>query len=866
MGDATLDLREATGILFCSLDIPKTSLLTLKAPKRLLMKINCFARYFVRSQHSTKTLDASSNSCDCQSRSILEQPERTAPASCCRTAPSAPRGFTYPNATDIDVFASIVGHEAAPDADSGDPTAEQSANPTTDITGLLQRLSLGTLSSARGSDTIPRTRFLTALVTRPLKMCRSLGPDERESLIRQLQAVTRQGHDLEEIVTRQNREEVFDLREEADKALDALKEHADRLAVYHGLPLFIHSSSSLSSLPLSEAPEIVQISAALALIGRYFGRTGRDFLDLLMKSFRFFAEALVGEQSTAAQREGIHSIPKTYETVERMLSLNIKTVPYAVCTSCHVLHKPVYRAGSSSAHYPELCDAKEFSSGPCNTVLTRDGKAAQDVRVLPLSRVVGSPSQPTGGCCLDATILSCSHQGGTRRKAGFRRRFLCAKIPMRSQKLFIRERGREDRFLHSMNVDFFNIEGNRIRGPVRSMGVISVLTYNIPGSHHDDPAYIYIPGLIPGITEPRAVLAHIRHYLVPFLEDLKIAYIRGIHISPLPSAAEGRLFRSALAVVVCDRKAAVSVGGFTDVTSNIFCVQCQLQGQRHVLETDDRLFIPCDHNTMRRNAEKWEKQPTLEDALAFAKKVGSRSSAFWILPYWNPVEQLVVDPMHVWSRTGPSLRGLKGGQGNTKQSAEAADKDPDDMIDIDEDDADDELPIKEVLSATVEPEPLSHAEEALRQQNFNEITKGDLDAAVKKLEHALEKQSMHHALKFVCADLNCLPSTGTGRDATKAVYAQSLASWRKTMPIPPLQWVDFSSREARERIQQVIREIITPSWMGSVPHDFGTRVYKSSCKDCKRPPTGPDCNRLGPILRWTGWRLQPVAVGGPEHI
>ncbi|KAF9021871.1 hypothetical protein BDZ89DRAFT_930525, partial [Hymenopellis radicata] len=116
----------------------------------------------------------------------------------------------------------------------------------------------------------------------------------------------------------------------------------------------------------------------------------------------------------------------------------------------------------------------------------------------------------------------------------FVRKFQCA-----LKKLFIRERGREDRFLHSMNVDFFNIEGNRIRGPVRSMGVISVLTYNIPGSHRDDPAYIYIPGLIPGITEPRAVLAHIRHYLVPFLEDLKIAYIRGIHISPLPSAAEG---------------------------------------------------------------------------------------------------------------------------------------------------------------------------------------------------------------------------------------------------------------------------------------------------------------------------------------
>lgn len=41
------------------------------------------------------------------------------------------------------------------------------------------------------------------------------------------------------------------------------------------------------------------------------------------------------------------------------------------------------------------------------------------------------------------------------------------------------------------------------------------------------------------------------------------------------------------------------------------------------------------------------------------------------------------------------------------------------------------------------------------------------------------------------------------------------------MPLPSLKWVDFSSVEARQRIQKAIAEVITPSWIGSIPRDFG---------------------------------------------
>ena len=41
------------------------------------------------------------------------------------------------------------------------------------------------------------------------------------------------------------------------------------------------------------------------------------------------------------------------------------------------------------------------------------------------------------------------------------------------------------------------------------------------------------------------------------------------------------------------------------------------------------------------------------------------------------------------------------------------------------------------------------------------------------------------------------------------------------MPLPALKWAEYSREAARARVQQAIVDVVTPSWVGSIPRDFG---------------------------------------------
>jgi len=46
---------------------------------------------------------------------------------------------------------------------------------------------------------------------------------------------------------------------------------------------------------------------------------------------------------------------------------------------------------------------------------------------------------------------------------------------------------------------------------------------------------------------------------------------------------------------------------------------------------------------------------------------------------------------------------------------------------------------------------------------------------------------------------------------------------RRSKPIAAVKWKVFRRRTARERVQMAIKGVDVPSWIGSLPHDFGTK-------------------------------------------
>ena len=71
-------------------------------------------------------------------------------------------------------------------------------------------------------------------------------------------------------------------------------------------------------------------------------------------------------------------------------------------------------------------------------------------------------------------------------------------------------------YAFSLNVDFFALEGMRIRGATTSAGIISLACLNLPLDVRYKPENMYL-SIIPGPKEPH--LTEVNHYIRPLMDD-----------------------------------------------------------------------------------------------------------------------------------------------------------------------------------------------------------------------------------------------------------------------------------------------------------------------------------------------------------
>ena len=205
-----------------------------------------------------------------------------------------------------------------------------------------------------------------------------------------------------------------------------------------------------------------------------------------------------------------------------------------------------------------------------------------------------------------------------------------------------------------LHADLFNIEGNRIHGKATSTGVMALTCLNLPLNIQNNPAYIYIPGIIQGPCEPNASEAEHQHYLRPLITDLKAGYTCGLqpysrkmHPCDLNShSLSQRIFRVAVTAVLMDFKAARPNTGLLDVTFHIFCFLCQCWHKAHLGHTDCEAWDTVDDAFLKEGAEMWRDATNINERKTAEALYGTWYSELWRLPYWQPSKQLLVDPMH----------------------------------------------------------------------------------------------------------------------------------------------------------------------------------------------------------------------------
>jgi len=353
----------------------------------------------------------------------------------------------------------------------------------------------------------------------------------------------------------------------------------------------------------------------------------------------------------------VSQMPQSIRDAVSRFNLESRTVIYAVCPKCHCTYKPRYDSGSTRPIYEKTCtNQPKPESGICGESLLR--------RVDDDGHQVMKPIKPFVYHDFDdylASLLSradlelamdkscddlmqvCNDPIPEHATDIWDAEFLRTFKGPSGKTLFIDRQG-EGHYGFTLNIDFFNIEGMKVRGASTSCGIISMVCLNLPYDIRYQPENIFVAGIIPGPRQPSTT--DLNHYVKPLIDDLVVSWEKGVRYSRTALHPTGRTTRSAIIAAVMDLPAARHTSQLAGHGSHFYCSACQCFHLSTMGRTDHEQWVLRDAEEMRRAAYGWLNASSTPEREEIFQNHGTRWSELWRLSYWNPTRQLVVDAMH----------------------------------------------------------------------------------------------------------------------------------------------------------------------------------------------------------------------------
>ncbi|THU90390.1 hypothetical protein K435DRAFT_624220, partial [Dendrothele bispora CBS 962.96] len=274
---------------------------------------------------------------------------------------------------------------------------------------------------------------------------------------------------------------------------------------------------------------------------------------------------------------------------------------------------------------------------------------------------------------------------------------------------------------------------------------------------------------------------------------------------------------------------------------------CPLRGRDRVFSINRSIWGRRDVNELRRLAEQYRDAQTLPQRRSLFKQHGVRWSSFWILEYWDPTKMLVIDVMHC------ILEGLVHYHCRHVLRLDASALKT--MVDSEDFQFAYDWPWVEYSD---EAAPPGHTLKDKQVPGVAKVQKalcialeGDKAFTLDQLWTRIFNVASLDALRFVVHTLNLslalsgicdtvaslyvkqvctkskakqLPTTFPRDNVarTKSQFVAILIDWRLQRPYHCNHNLPVTgSPETLAHIRQVIRETDTPSWVNSVPKNYG---------------------------------------------
>lgn len=534
----------------------------------------------------------------------------------------------------------------------------------------------------------------------------------------------------------------------------------------------------------------------------------------------------------------LSQLPSTVSSALAKFQLDGQTTVFAVCPSCHYTYEPSYAPGSDVATYPERCTNRPRSKicpeGLCDTVLTEGGSPSTPLKTFIYhsfhdylaSLLARADIEELMDHACDDFMHSVRDGSGLMSDifdGAFLREFYLDK---EGKVLFLdRGDGTEGRYAFVYFVDFFPPEGRRGHTSTKSLGIIAMACLNLPASIRYLPENIYIAGIIPGPNQPH--MEEINHYLRPAILDMRDSWIRGVRVSRTAKYETGRVTRSAIVVCVFDLPGGRKATGMPAPGSHWLCTKCNLYGKANLRRYDCEHWEDRNADDLRAAAEAWESAETYLARKKLFDTHGVRWSELWRLPYFDLPRQVVTEIMHAL------LAGLAEDEsrlalGISTTLARMADVEPPAFT---------WTFVTPVAGSGLTPAEVKQINKihsvlvtAIARPGSSEPVEPEGAEGVDILPRDLNwlqrrlRQFTIPALHAVASELNVTPTHPTR--VLKEHYVSALLQWRQLRPFrtsenPGVQPQQVVTSDVMARIRKVIDELEAPSWLGSVPLDFG---------------------------------------------
>jgi hypothetical protein len=349
------------------------------------------------------------------------------------------------------------------------------------------------------------------------------------------------------------------------------------------------------------------------------------------------------------------TFPKSLYMARKIFGIKDQLIKYATCKECCKL----YYKKDLPTDAPFQCTFQNFPNhpidnlrSPCNAIITKrvptnSGFTYQPSLIYPIISIKQQLQQlynkkgfeescrkwvdrPT-----DFQTLSDIYDG---------RIWKTFKDP-KDDKLFFRHEVSDSHLGIMLNLDWFQPFDNA----QYSVGAIYGIICNLPRIERFKTSNIITLAVIPGPKEPK--LHQLNHYLAPLIDQL-IELWEGIELHSTYESPSGKNIRAAVICCACDIPAARKLCGF--ISARIACHRCtkmanldkKNQPNFGGFDDIDQWFLPRDVKEIKNNAALWKECKTEQARKRHVSDTLVRWSEIYRLPYFDPVQFLIVDPMH----------------------------------------------------------------------------------------------------------------------------------------------------------------------------------------------------------------------------